>query len=322
MGCWNGTCGLTHLPIIAGEPIRAVLIAGIPYRHDGTSEEQWGSGFCYNTDIWHPRTIAIKGVYNDYGGVEDLELSEVHRKIIYAGFEKDLVEHTPEEDTYYDRVTVEALKTLDPLELFNGWIERDRIEVYDLDRKDMTGEYKDWPAKELKDIRRQPVGLWMCHEWAFQAAIHAAKSWRGDTLATLQRSVSSHLRRLETAAGITRMLEFCDDLTLLGPKEDGSVNLAEWFKDPPFCRGLEFYQNQMSVQLNSGEPESEINVSNLLWDCTEFFALQLAMMQARIAWMPQSGKGSQDDSIHVHDALAKAVRAYARKHKRSSYGDA
>ena len=28
MGCWNGTCGVSNLPIKCGDPIRAVLITG------------------------------------------------------------------------------------------------------------------------------------------------------------------------------------------------------------------------------------------------------------------------------------------------------
>ena len=28
MGCWNGTCGISNLPVKYGEKIRAVLIVG------------------------------------------------------------------------------------------------------------------------------------------------------------------------------------------------------------------------------------------------------------------------------------------------------
>ena len=29
MGCWNATCGLTHLPIMAGEPVVMLMLAGL-----------------------------------------------------------------------------------------------------------------------------------------------------------------------------------------------------------------------------------------------------------------------------------------------------
>jgi len=37
MGCWNGTCGISNLPITAGTPIRVVLIVGHDYTLTTTS---------------------------------------------------------------------------------------------------------------------------------------------------------------------------------------------------------------------------------------------------------------------------------------------
>lgn len=55
MGCWNGSCFLTGLPIFAGEPVQLLFIAACA---DGQ---------------WRPATLPIKGYYDDYGGIESAE---------------------------------------------------------------------------------------------------------------------------------------------------------------------------------------------------------------------------------------------------------
>ena len=68
MGCWNGTCGISQMPILAGQKIWAFLI-GI----GGYTDNPSSSGHCYSTDLGFPMTLPIRGVYNDYGGIEDIE---------------------------------------------------------------------------------------------------------------------------------------------------------------------------------------------------------------------------------------------------------
>jgi hypothetical protein len=53
MGCWNGTCGITQLPILSGEKVRLILIARV----------------MQSDCLYYPVTIPIPGTYDDYGGV-------------------------------------------------------------------------------------------------------------------------------------------------------------------------------------------------------------------------------------------------------------
>lgn len=61
MGSWNGTCGVTQLPILSGERVRLCLIA--------LTGEVSTDGYCYPTGINFPITTAMPGEYDDYGGV-------------------------------------------------------------------------------------------------------------------------------------------------------------------------------------------------------------------------------------------------------------
>lgn len=60
MGCWNKTCGLTQLPILAGEPVWVFPIESTP-----------GHERCYSHALWTPLLFPLQADYNDYGGGEN-----------------------------------------------------------------------------------------------------------------------------------------------------------------------------------------------------------------------------------------------------------
>lgn len=64
MGCWNGTCGLSQLPITQGEKIKCVVI-----RNRDTNPEP--SGTCYPNAAAFPCSFVFDGIYDDYGSCEN-----------------------------------------------------------------------------------------------------------------------------------------------------------------------------------------------------------------------------------------------------------
>lgn len=69
MGCWNETCGLSHLPIKYKEDVRFVIL----FEVNGHKRKE---GIYYN-DEYAPLCLPMSGKYNDYGSIEnvDIELS-------------------------------------------------------------------------------------------------------------------------------------------------------------------------------------------------------------------------------------------------------
>lgn len=67
MGCWNGTCGLTNMPIKHGDKIVLFLL-----RYNIRDGCNGGAGITYQNDMYSPITIPIYGEYNDYGGIENI----------------------------------------------------------------------------------------------------------------------------------------------------------------------------------------------------------------------------------------------------------
>jgi len=66
MGSWNGTCAITQLPIVIGDPVAVFLLVGDNRPHEPAAH-------CYPTEFYGPRSIQLYGEYSDYGGfdVED-----------------------------------------------------------------------------------------------------------------------------------------------------------------------------------------------------------------------------------------------------------
>lgn len=89
MGCWNGTCGLTNLPIIHGDEMYVFPIV-----------ESYRDSFCYTTALYRPSVLPFRAEYNDYGAGE--ECSGVGLEILMEEIKHNLVEMDLGENQYHD----------------------------------------------------------------------------------------------------------------------------------------------------------------------------------------------------------------------------
>lgn len=69
MGSWNGTCGISKMPILYGDRVKLVLLK--PTKHYRSVST--GSGFCNASDMYTPICLPITGEYNDYGCIENID---------------------------------------------------------------------------------------------------------------------------------------------------------------------------------------------------------------------------------------------------------
>jgi hypothetical protein len=95
MGCFNGTCCVSNLPIGAGTPVRYLLLTQNPFNTNPAAYA------CYIHGRWIPRTFPLKAKYNDYGGVEDVEEGPA-RDVWMEGFKEDLVERGVGDNSCHD----------------------------------------------------------------------------------------------------------------------------------------------------------------------------------------------------------------------------
>jgi hypothetical protein len=89
MGCWNGTCGLTNLPIINGTEMYVFPI-----------KENISDSLCYSTALYRPSVLPFSAEYNDYGAGENC--SGVGLDLLMDGISKQLVEMPVGENEYHD----------------------------------------------------------------------------------------------------------------------------------------------------------------------------------------------------------------------------
>ena len=65
MGCWNGTCVLTNLPIMADEEVIVLLL------NEGKSYDKYVGNHCHSNTYYSLLPLFFEGKYNDYGAVEE-----------------------------------------------------------------------------------------------------------------------------------------------------------------------------------------------------------------------------------------------------------
>jgi hypothetical protein len=284
MGCWHGTCGLTNLAIHAGEPIRLFVIRG------GWAVEP--SGFSYPGDGWVPVGPALKGAYDDYGGIEKVE-DAWHIGAMLDELNPDIVAKKSEPGLG------NAVKTPLGLDAFLEQLERDRLALRD----------------------KSKLGLFMVHEFAYRAAIAPAPG-----VSPWDRAVPADAMRAEGLLAIEWMgknrkkikerLSFME-LSLF--KGDIPTKSERGFN--PFVQALsaahesreQFGWMREALLAALGDPAA---AEGVVADLAEFFSFRTAMVSLRRAWAPQAGKGSQDDNRAHARAMAEATIAYVDAKRR------
>jgi len=83
MGCWNGTCGLSKLPILYGEKIILIPIVK-------TGCEIIGGGFCEQDDIYKPLTVPLIGEYNEYGSIKNVENGQIVYDFFISNYKDEI----------------------------------------------------------------------------------------------------------------------------------------------------------------------------------------------------------------------------------------
>ena len=68
MGCYNGTCMISKLPILAGEKIKVLFLNA----RSPKMKLKGLSTFCYSTDLFTPAFYPFEAEYDDYGGIENV----------------------------------------------------------------------------------------------------------------------------------------------------------------------------------------------------------------------------------------------------------
>jgi hypothetical protein len=121
MGSFNYTCCVSNLPIEAGTPVRYLALARSAFDTAGNGH------VCYVGGRWQVYGVPIRGRYNDYGSVEEIEESFT-TQMFFEGLKRGVVEKGVGDNTVHD---VEVRVDMDQ----KGWLDalwEGRVDVEDL----------------------------------------------------------------------------------------------------------------------------------------------------------------------------------------------
>jgi hypothetical protein len=269
MGCWNGTCGVSRLPIYAGDPV--VLYPLLEEVRVG----DMSGGFCYTYDRAQPLTIGVRGTYNDYGGIQDLQ--GVTLPLVEKFFSENADKYVDEEGEPFE------LDFSDLESVLNDGIERG--ELYNTDRHYGGSE----------DFLR-PLGLMMVHAGLHDklvAQIGKESDWRAPTK-TIRETMSARLSEVLSPAlkrEDPELEQALRDVKLMQALRGLSSLVA---KEQQFTK--HFIEAAASADETLREATLEAVVDLLLFN--------EALTFLRTPWAVQCGAGSQTGYSDLHKTLA------------------
>lgn len=300
MGCWNGTCGLTHLPIRAGEKVRAYILvpARYDYPHLYKERDQFpfaGAGITYSTDEFHPLSYGLKGEYNDYGGIEKVKKG-ANTKAILAYFndkikKEKLITYHPE-DFKNDKKPLSKFVTIDEL-------------LHSVERSG------------LRDTKL-PFGMVMFLESAVQAAIEAVDNKDVGNI----RKVCRERKRKD-------ILEYAENRKAIEemPKGTEEDRLARAMRSLSEITLRDILGGGEASSINSNFAREYLNpaflshTDELVDGLTDHYMLATAMDVLRRTWVSQAGSGSQSEAWRAHRMMAEFVISHVGEQKKRHESD-
>lgn len=323
MGSWAGTCGITQLPINAGDKCRVFIIVKQDYDYENN-----GGGHSYANDLWYPRGLPLLGSYDDYGGIEDI-VEDLNSKILLDGLKNDWVFYKAENE-WENSCGPNDLTVCRLIEE----TERDRAKVYDGNSPARSKQLSDYVEKMRSGIRepldktnlpkdrsKRPLGLFFVHEEVYQNILAYDPLDAHHTDKGFLYRKRSEILNDDMKEWYTNGLEVAKTLKDTDCKLEyllcGAVSHWNMFSDqrhdPPFCKGMSYYYDFLKNKMVEGVPYEDPDVQIVARGLIDYTKFIWAMTEARRAWMPQSGKGSQDNETQIHKIIAGASLSICAK---------
>ena len=326
MGCWNGTCGLSGLPIIHGTEMYVFPII-----------ESYRDSFCYSTALYRPSVLPFRAEYNDYGAGENC--SGVGLELLMEGIRAQLVEFDVGENKYHDIAVKKdgfdvdmffeachekRLKFMNPMYGYHSEKQHNDV-FFTMIRKDIADRlWNEWKFDLWKPcgMKDTPVG--------FEVDQYHLKNV---TYAQLAETVEEYMRQafdrfskkaqdikskkdIGTGEGylyIEMARFFCESHNernhLLAGIMDHMLNSSS---SREFARFLDLGE---AIVLNYIADKKE-EACNLIRECLIGYMINSFMECTRRVWMPPMHQGSQSECYDEYQLLNRLVEDVIADRKR------
>lgn len=367
MGCWNGTCGITNLPIRAGEKVVFLLIALRANNEANT--------YCYSTGWGYPVSLPIRAVYNDYGGVEDIANNAVsnilaktrsnlfktamtERGITMPKYNKDQLpedkmelenwlndvvnsdEHEINFDNHKSYRDSSLAQLIDLIQQKCGHEPMIKLpedikkSYWDSEKtiQEMIDEEIKKTAATIKWCQPDRVGLWMCHEWAWNQITkspEAVNGWwsmdkeeqRLDIRTRLKNAYNETVKFYKDKAEDDEFYrKYMHPLNKYSSDNDFARITSSHRDEGPNSLSMEPYREAINEIAKTGVGFTKSKELKSIVDAViELYVAMASMGALRRGWVPQPGAGSQCEKYGLHHSLLEAAAKKAKTRMKTGY---
>lgn len=311
MGSWNNTCGLTNLPIIAGD-----LVYVFPIVERDISEYR---SHCETTAFYEPMLTPFTAEYNDYGAGENCEglilepfINELKSRLVELSLTEASASENPVDkdnfdiDTFFEAIHDDNL-------FVRGWRKKQAV-YFTMVRKDVADR------------------LW--REWKFDIYVGEGKATNPTDAyerdVTYEKLAEHFLPQF--IESLKKTAESAEDLNKVEKQVVRQLAMSDDNVVPALRRlGRSFHHHEYWDILNLKEKVMDAVIARHYDRATELLKLQLLgimvtdmMNSTRRIWLPVMHQGSQSaeyDDYRLLHKIANDVMDERDAEHRAMWGD-
>lgn len=299
MGCWNGSCALTGLPIFDGDEVVVLFLSQQPLSMQDNN--------CDATTYWSPLSYHFTGKYNDYGAVESCEGPLLNH--IIDTIKENLAESEDVQKATFDIDQLFKAEHNNGLALVSKW-------------KHTIGDVtQNFTAQRLQHI--------IIRKSVFDAVIsqYGSERFSGERY-TYENILAVGMQLVDDAFrfGVPGVEDLADmnyeDMT---PEQQGrfllSLRSFHLRDDPKYrtfssishvLRYPELFMWDLDIR-DAVETKNRELAEAIVDQVAKMNILSRYMQDSRRMWTPMSGDGSQNDSTEAHKLMAQITLDTAKQ---------
>jgi hypothetical protein len=298
MGCWNGTCGVSQLPITGGTKVKAYLML------QSRSKEVCGSGSCYNTQYFRPWFFPVTAEYNDYGSIEHIA-EDWNSKYMLKTFQTWLkngdVKILGGKDVEINSPEISKFKKLQ--DVFDC-VERGALVVKSDGHS--IGETEPW----IPEMGYLKIGIFMVLDNIFNDLINEY-----NRVLALKENKYYYDRDVEEYNNLIERLN--------------KIRTDKIFSNLPIVNDIyidlmlrsSFDENYAFKHYKSILCLNELSLDDFFKKFKESKAFATAMTYLRKLWIPQTGQGSQSEELSFNKILVSGMNKHIEKREKEIGAD-
>ncbi len=336
MGCFNGTCAVTQLPIRSGDKVRLFFIAKHEHQFD------MGPALFGPSDLWKLFSLPLLGEYNDYGSIEDFtedKVTDYTLKLIAAyvfpvpnrmgdTFDKgkftweDALSFAHDEGLFVEDYPVGSNEVDNDYESLEGFKEnRDDYVLAEMKKEVFMEKFP--KAKMLttmmvledvyQAIVTTPMTTWRGENARTNVEV-GAKNYIHQCISTIKHRNDMNKAYRETepvaeAHAALRLERTLEATYQTNPFSSNFLGLYEGFGN----QYLRNYAKKIETLSMSEDPNDKELIDQLIPQMVDLVMFESGMRRMRKLYGPQGGAGSQEQNYDLHLVMAETITKFVAK---------